>query len=370
MPSEILSTPYMKLAVVALVIFSIRGTLLLIGSLFIKKSKAHEVIPEAAFINFAKNGLVMAFCLFWPEVAFTVEPVLSVFIATPVFVLGICMLIFVMFEAVHDLVGLIALLIYLVIHGRAKTKEIIMEYPMKTHLLFLLLVLTLPSIQPAMAGGGPGVGGATEITQIANNVQLAESYAQQVVQTQQQLLQYQAMLKNLENHAAGNISPELGAIAVGIGRVASIGHNIGNTMARVDSSFASTFQSPQAADFSTRFKGWSTNSQNSIRSMMLNAGMHRENFQSDEDALQALVKKNQESEGNLAAVKTLGEINSHQLQESMKLRELITQQQLAEGQYLAAQNAKEQAVQDINDGVAKSIPAPSLDMPANGKYKF
>ena len=73
---------------------------------------------------------------------------------------------------------------------------------------------------------------------------------------------------------------------------------------------------------------------------MLNAGLQRENFASDEAALKALVEKNKKSDGNLGALKTLGEINAQQLQESMKMRDLISQQQLAQNTYMASQAAK------------------------------
>jgi len=237
---------------------------------------------------------------------------------------------------------------------------------MKT--LFLSLILFLPSIQPARAGG-PATGGASEYTQILNNVQLADAFAQQVQQYQNQLLQYDSMLKNLAAHPLGNISPTLGTIVAGQARVIAGSRDIGNTMAKVDSDFAAQFKSPQATSFSDQFKGWTNYSDDALKASMLNAGLQRENFESDEAALVALVNKNQASDGNLGAVKTLGEINAAQLQESMKLRDLINRQQTAQNVYMATQNSKAQATQDMNDAVGKSTAAPS-STPSSRRYKY
>lgn len=232
---------------------------------------------------------------------------------------------------------------------------------MKT--LSLILILVLPSIQPAQAGGG-GLTGATEVTQIMNNVQLAESYTQQVMQYQNQLLQYETMLKNLAENPLENITPQLNTLITNHARVMAGSRDIGSTMARVDQDFAGQFQSPIAASFADKFRGWTTHSNDGLKAMALNAGAQREGFQNDEDALKALVEKNQASEGNLGAIKTLGEINALQLQESMKLRDLISQQQVAQASYLAAQNSKEQAKLDANKRVMKMNQKPMPTPPA------
>jgi P-type conjugative transfer protein TrbJ len=237
---------------------------------------------------------------------------------------------------------------------------------MKT--FFLALILFLPSIQPALAGGG-GFAGATEATQIMNNVQLADSYAQQVMQYQNDLLRYQTMIKNLAENPMGAIVPQLKALASNHARVMAGSKDIGSSMARVDQDFAAQFQSETAASYADRFRGWTTHSNDSLKASMLNAGLQRENFANDEAALDALVTKNQASDGNLGALKTLGEINAQQLQESMKLRDLISQQQIAQGTYLASQNAKEQTKDDMNDAIGKSTATPS-STPSSRKFKY
>lgn len=236
---------------------------------------------------------------------------------------------------------------------------------MKT--LLLVLVLILPSIQPARAGSPGGINGATESTQILNNLLLADGYAQQIMQYQNDLMRYQTMIKNLAEHPLGNLSPQLGALASNHARVMAGSKDIGSTMARVDQNFAAQFQNETAASYADRFRGWTNHSNDSLKASMLNAGLQRENFANDEAALVALVTKNQASDGNLGAIKTLGEINAQQLQESMKLRDLISQQQIAQGSYLAAQNAKEQTREDANKSLMYIAPRELPTPPSRSK---
>lgn len=198
----------------------------------------------------------------------------------------------------------------------------------------------------AHAGGGGMTGGATEMTQILNNVQLAESYAQQVMAYQNQLLQYETMLKNLLAHPSGVTAPNLSQLATNQAKIMSMGTDISSSMARVDTNFAATFKSPTAASFAAKFNLWTSSSHDALKAAMLNAGLQREQFADDATAVQALTTNVASSQGNLAALQALGGLNAAQLQESMKLRDLISQQQIAQNTYLAAQAAKEQAKQD------------------------
>lgn len=204
----------------------------------------------------------------------------------------------------------------------------------------------LAAIPPVIAGGGGMTGGATEMTQILNNVQLAESYAQQVMQYQNQLLQYETMLTNLLAHPSGVTVPNLSQLASNQAKIMAMGTDISSSMARVDTNFASTFKNPTAASFAAKFNLWTDSSHNALRAAMLNAGLQREQFSDDATAVQALTTNVASAQGNLAALQALGGLNAAQLQESMKLRDLISHQQIAQNTYMAAQAAKEQARQD------------------------
>ena len=221
----------------------------------------------------------------------------------------------------------------------------------------------------ANAGGGGAItGGATEITQLLNNVQLAESYAQQALQYELQLKQFANEIRNLAKNPAGVLAPDLLQLANNAARLLSVGKDIASTMSRVDQNFATTFKSPVAASFATKFQGLTNASQDALKTAMLNAGLQREQFADDTNALQGLVDSVSDADGTMGALNALGSLNARQIQESMKLRDLISQQQVAQNTYLAAQSAKEQMKTDATTIQFDSIPLPDKSRYTNPRF--
>ncbi|MBA3034695.1 MAG: hypothetical protein KKF85_02735 [Gammaproteobacteria bacterium] len=218
---------------------------------------------------------------------------------------------------------------------------------MKPNRLAGLLAAAMLATTPAVAGGG-GIAGATEITQILNNVQLVMQYATQAQQYSTQLIQTQSMLTNLMENPLGVQSPDVMRIANNMAKLHSMGKDIGSSVARVDENHARMFSNTEAMNYADKFRAWTDNSNAGLKSAMQNAGLQREQFADDATALDGLAKKVSSSQGNLAALKTLGNINAKQIEESMKLRDLIATQQLATNQHLIAQAQKEQKIDDMN----------------------
>ena len=210
-----------------------------------------------------------------------------------------------------------------------------------------LSMLALATIcVPAFAGA---VVGATEITQIMNNIELANQYAQQVEQYATQLQQFQAQLQDLKLNPTSIMSSDVQKLVHGIGGVMGAGQSIGGTLAQIDANFSKTFKSPLAGTFSENFKTWTTSSQDTLGAAMKSAGLIRDAFASDTAALAALYNKTQSSQGTVAAVQTLSEINVMQVQQMQKLQDLVATQNVASSAYMAAQNSKEQQNRDVED---------------------
>ncbi|MEM8515372.1 P-type conjugative transfer protein TrbJ [Massilia sp. MP_M2] len=186
----------------------------------------------------------------------------------------------------------------------------------------------------------------------ASYAQAADAYAKQALQLQNQIMQYQAMIQNLQENPLGVVVPNLTLLATNTARIKQNGVNIANNMADVDDNIARAFKNPQG-EFGVQFRVWSNASSDALKGAMLNAGLQREQFKDDEKALQALVTKNAASGGALAAAKTLGEINSAQLAEAYKLRELISAQQLATNTQMMAANAQALKAQTAREGFFK-----------------
>lgn len=221
-----------------------------------------------------------------------------------------------------------------------------------------LLLVALAVVAKSAFAGGAATGGASEYTQIMNNVQLANQYAQQVEQYASQLQQYQAQLRDLALNPTSMMGSDVSRLMHGIGGVMQAGQSIGGTLARIDGNFSKTFQNPLAGTFSENFKTWTTASTDTLGAAMRSAGMHRDAFASDTEALTALFNKTQTSQGTVAAVQTMSEINVMQVQQMQKLQDLIATQNVATSNYMASQNAKDQAKQEASTVRFKATPMP------------
>lgn len=240
---------------------------------------------------------------------------------------------------------------------------------MNTKLLMVLIAL-LVSVT-ARAGGGGMTGGATEVTQIVNMVQLVQSYDQQVMSYQNQILQYDTMLRNLAKNPNGVIAPDLTAMVQGQARLLSVGTDIASSMSKVDLNFAKNFTDSAgttALDFGTKFKNLTNTSQDALKAAMLNAGLQRENFPSDQAAIQKLVDNVSAADGAVGGLQALGSLNAAQIQESVKLRDLISQQQVAQNTFMAAQAAKDQAKQDATATKFNRLTPTDLSTYSNPKF--
>jgi P-type conjugative transfer protein TrbJ len=208
--------------------------------------------------------------------------------------------------------------------------------------VFMALAAALFSSQAVLAGSVAGTGGSTEVTQIANNVQLANQYAQQVESYVRQGLQLEAQMKNLIQNPASLLGKDVGGIINGVGRLYNAGNSIGGNMAAIDRNFANTFKSPTARTLANSFTHWHSTNTDTLEAAMKSAGMAFDSQQSEAENLQRLFEKSQQSQGNLQVLQTANEINSMNVQQLQKLGNLIASQNLAASTYMATQTAKDE----------------------------
>lgn len=225
----------------------------------------------------------------------------------------------------------------------------------------IILMIAIFSAQTAVAGGS--ITGATEFTQIANNIQLVMQYEQQIQHYIRQGQQYATQLQNLQKNPLSIMGSDVSNMVKGIGQIMSAGQSIGGSLAQIDKKFASTFNSPTATSFSARFLSWTDASKGTLQGAMQAAGMQRDAYASNSDALRALYDESQSKDGNLAAIQTLSKINAKQVESTMALGDLMATQNIASSTYMAAQTSKEQATLDSNRAIMGDGNTP---MPARG----
>lgn len=216
-----------------------------------------------------------------------------------------------------------------------------MKSMLKLHVCLLAAMLTFCFPSVGIAGSVAGTGGATEVTQIQNNLQLVLQYEQQVQAYLRQGQQLQAELKNLIQNPASVMGSDVGNLINGVGRVMSGGRSIGGTMEDIDRNFATTFKSPTADTLARSFSRWNETSTDTLEGALKAIGRHRSQFATDSDAIRALYNESQATEGNLQALQTLSKINTKQLEQNQKLHDLLLNQHTAASTYMAAQVAKQ-----------------------------
>ena len=212
---------------------------------------------------------------------------------------------------------------------------------MKAKILVAVLVAFGGSQQVAVAGGPP-TGGASEFTQIANNVQLGMIYAKEVNAYIMQGLQYETQLRNLIDNPFGLLGKDIGGIMNGVGQLMAAGKSIGSTMANIDKNFALKFKNPLAGDLATKFTTWHETNTDTLQGALKSVGLHRDQFKTDAQAITALYNSASQVNGQLAATKVVAEIAAQQMIQLQSLQDLISAQNLATSTYMASQTAKSQ----------------------------
>lgn len=237
-----------------------------------------------------------------------------------------------------------------------------MKYP-----LFKMAIITVAcSSSIALAGTVAGFGGSTELTQIMNNIQLVNSYQQQIQQFIRQGQQFEAQLRNMEKNPSSVLAGDASALISNIGRTMSAGQSMGGSLAQIDKNFASKFGNQTAASYSQNFSNWTNASKDTLQGVMRSAGMRRDQYSSDTAALSALYDESQATGGTVAAVQTLSKINMKQVEQMQALGDLMATQNIASSTFMASQASQGQASVDhnkaIQDGFAAArTPIPDLD---------
>lgn len=237
---------------------------------------------------------------------------------------------------------------------------------MKKREFILTAVATVVSPMSAFAGGSTG--GATEVTQIANNVELMLQYALQIEEFTRQGLQLQAQLQNLIQNPLGLLGNEVGAMINQIGSIMSAGNSIGSNLSQITSNFATTFKNPGAVSLANGYTKWHKTSIDTLEGALKAAGLQNQRFKNETSKIQALYDDAKNADGNLTALQSLAAINSHQLKQMQGLGQLVAAQNIATSTFMAEQTTRKKARDDRVQAVmgTGNLPLPQSGDPIPG----
>ena len=203
----------------------------------------------------------------------------------------------------------------------------------------VLLGTTVQAPQPADAGVF-----ATEVTQVLNHAQLAMTYIRQGLQLQNEIKMYTDMIRNvkqLPNQTFGPITADLNSLAAIVQGGQALAYSLGN----LDVQFRNTFRGygTTPSTYYVQYRNWSQTSLDTTLGSLRAAGLQGQQLQSEQAVLNSLRGMAANSDGRMQALQVMGQIAEQQVQQLMKLRELMLADMSSKQAYQAAVIQKQAA---------------------------
>lgn len=249
-------------------------------------------------------------------------------------------------------------------------------YSRRARVLLVLLTAGVHGV-PAPAGAAAAVGPATEWTQLLNNIELigiAGSSAEQVQnqltqitqlaqQIQNQIQIYENMLQNtlqLPDHIWGQVENDLSQLRNLVNQGQAIAFSQGNLDDVLQQRFQSfaEFQNGLAngEDFSSRYQQWSDTNRDTIAATLRAAGLTSDQFATEEATMAQLRSMSESAVGQMQALQVAHQIAAQQVEQSQKLRGLVSQQTTMFATWFQSEQAAKDLAQTRRDEFFNSAP--------------
>ena len=182
-------------------------------------------------------------------------------------------------------------------------------------------------------------------------------YLRQAQQLTQAIKQTTDMIKNskvLPGQIFGPISSDLTALA----SIVQGGQALSYSLAGLDSQFKTRFPGYgyTGTGYNTQYRGWSQTSLDTTLGALRSAGLQGQQLNSEQAVLSSLRSMSQSAEGRLEALQVMGQISEQQVQQLMKLRELMMADMSSKQSYQAAIIQKQAASEAASERFFKWTP--------------
>jgi P-type conjugative transfer protein TrbJ len=178
---------------------------------------------------------------------------------------------------------------------------------------------------------------ATEITQLLNHAQLVMGYLRQGQQLVNELNMYADMLrnvKNIPNQVFGPIQADLNALAQIVQGGRALAYSLGN----LDQQFRITFPGYRTTPtaYYVNYRNWSQTSLDTTLGTLRAAGLQGQQLQSEQAIINSLQGMSRTADGRMQALNVMSQVAEQQVQQLMKLRELMLADMSSKQAYQAA----------------------------------
>jgi P-type conjugative transfer protein TrbJ len=214
---------------------------------------------------------------------------------------------------------------------------------MRKSVIGILMLFTISAQTPQKAEAGAF---ATEITQLLNHAELVLAYIRQGLQLENEIAMYANMLRNTKN-----LSPQtFGTIQADINSLAQIvqgGQALAYSLGNLDQLFRSTYAGygTYPTVYYSNYQSWSQTSLDTTLGALRAAGLQSHQMQSEQAVVNSLESMSQTADGQMQALNVLGQISDQQVQQHMKLRELMMADMSSKQAYQAAMTQQQAAAQ-------------------------
>lgn len=219
---------------------------------------------------------------------------------------------------------------------------------------WIAILLVLFFALPAAAGGGGVTGGATEFTQIANNVQLGailgkevEQIVKQVLMIQNQIKQYQEMVRQgmaLPQSLWRSVTHDLVQLKNSVQMTSGLYSSLGN----MDKVFRQTnpgivSRSDRGMTYEEWYKAQSEGYNNTIAATLKSISKSSEQMETDSELLKSLQAQSSSAVGQMQALQVGNDIAAVTVQQLMKLQFAIDRQTILLASHLSVEQENSDA---------------------------
>lgn len=231
---------------------------------------------------------------------------------------------------------------------------------MKKILNSLIISATLSNL---FAGGG-GPAGATEFTQILNNIELGSIYGQEALQYTTQLSQYATQIQQLVNQTQSykmmlnnietlpvsqwqNFVDGVMQLKEAMDYETAISYSSSNYDTKFKNQYPGYKKYLDSAqskkyDFGNEYKKIADSNRDTVNASLKSLNLQQSDLESDESIMQELNQASLSAEGQKSAIQAANAIALHQTQQLKKLQTTIMTQANLQAQYIASENEKKE----------------------------
>lgn len=243
---------------------------------------------------------------------------------------------------------------------------------------FSLLLLVSVFLLPTVSQSGVAAGGASEWTQILNNVQLLKIAIADAMNVNTNIQKKILMLQNLKRLPA-TIKRDVKADLERLAKTVTLGRALSYGSGRADSAYREAYggydarlvspSSIPAGTLEEEYRAWSQTNHDTVRSALRAANMNADQFYDEDAAVRAIDRQMSTATGQLQALQAGGRIAQLQIEQMQKLRQLVQTQVRLQSADLASDTADrdKQAAEDarVRKSVDEYVPVPTPPL----KYK-